>query len=216
MTKVWKSSPASLGTFVVAVLTGLLFHTFVIYPILLVFFAKRNPFGYFANVVPAICTMLGVSSSAATLPKSIECAHANGIAPQTANFVLSLGATINMDGSCIHFICTTVFLGALQGITFSIGDYFSMALLATFCSMGAAPIPSSGLVLIVTIMAALGVPFNSTFGIITAVDWLLNRFRGCVNIMGDATVAAIINDRFDMKGDAGEGGIDKMPSADLL
>merc|ERR1740121_3206364 len=203
MTKVWKSSPASLGTFVVAVLTGLLFHTFVIYPILLVFFAGRNPVGYYANLVPAICTMIGVSSSAATLPKSIECALANGIAPQTANFVLSLGATINMDGSCLYFICTTSFLGALQGITFSIGDYFSMALLATFCSMGAAPLPSAGLVLVVTIMAAVGVPFNSTFGIITAVDWMLDRLRGCVNITGDATVAAIIDDRFGPKADTG-------------
>lgn len=187
---------ANLLLLTLATLAGLAVHVVIVYPTILVLLAHRNPVPYYRNIVPAWLTMLGTASSAATLPQSLACAATNEIPPHTANFVLSLGATVNMDGSCLYFICATYFLGAVQGVSFNIGDFISMALLATFCSMGSAPIPSSGLVLIVTIMASVGVPFNETFGIISAVDWFLDRCRGIANIAGDATIAAVIDHQF--------------------
>merc|ERR1711920_524747 len=184
--------------YILTVVAALLFHMLVVYPCLLMLFAQRNPCTYYANVLPAFGTAIGTSSSAATLPVSIEVSvNKNGIRPHLANFVLSLGATVNMDGTSIYLIIACYFLGLLQGVSFSIGDFITMGLLATFCSMGTAPVPSASLVLLATIMTAVGVPFNETFGIISAVDWMLDRLRTCVNVTGDATVAGIVDSLSD-------------------
>lgn len=179
---------------VLTVATGLLIHLAIVYPSMLLLLARRNPATYLRNIIPALATALGTSSSAATLPVSLSCAvDKNGIKPHIANFVLSLGATINMDGTSIYLICACFFLGTLQGISFGLGDFITMALLATFCSMGSAPVPSASLVLLATIMAAVGVPFNETFGVISAVDWMLDRLRTSVNVAGDAIVTGIVD-----------------------
>merc|ERR1712129_258050 len=100
-----------------------------------------------------------------------------------------------MDGTSLHLINAVYFLGRLQGVHFDLGNFITMAILATFCSMGTAPVPSASLVLLATIMTAVGVPFNETFGLISAVDWMLDRLRTVVNVCGDATVAAVMMER---------------------
>ncbi|CAE7418627.1 GLT-1 [Symbiodinium sp. CCMP2456] len=82
-----------------------------------------------------------------------------------------------MDGTTAYLICATSFLAALQGITLTAGDYASMVLMATLCSMGSAPVPSGSLVLLTTLLTSLNIPVTETFGLITAVDWLLDRVR---------------------------------------
>merc|ERR1711879_73604 len=145
---------------------------------------------------------LGTSSSAAALPLTTSCAiEKNGITPHMANFVLSLGATINMDGTSIYLICSCFFLGALNGIAFGLGDFITMALLATLCSMGSAPVPSASLVLLVTIMSSVGVPDNETFGIISGIDWMLDRLRTTVNVAGDSAVTAVVDRKFGHRDD---------------
>lgn len=182
---------------ILATIVGLLFHLCIVYPTMLVVLGGRNPVTYYRNILPAFATALGTSSSAATLPVSTACAvERNGITPYIANFVLSLGATINMDGTSIYLICACFFLGDLNGISFGLGDFITMALLATLCSMGSAPVPSASLVLLVTIMSAVGVPDNETFGIISGVDWMLDRLRTTVNVAGDAAVTAIVDAKF--------------------
>merc|ERR1719296_739389 len=137
--------------------------------------AQRNPCQYFSNILPALATALGASSSAVALPVTTKCVvEKNGVRRHIANFVLSLGATVNMDGTSIYLICACYFLGTLQGVVFGLGDFITMALLAT-------------------IMTAVNVPFNEAFGIISAVDWMLDRLRTSVNVAGDATVAAIVD-----------------------
>lgn len=191
----------TVGIFMLAVLIGLCCHVFVVYTILLCV-AGRNPARYFYKILPAIATVFGTASSAATLPFSISCAvEKNAIAPHIAKFVLSLGATINMDGTGLYLICCTYFLGFLEGVEFGFGKFFVLTVMATLCSMGAAPVPSASLVLLVTILTAVGVP-DTHFGLITAVDWMLDRFRGIVNISGDATVAALINAGFSGEKDS--------------
>jgi len=189
-----KEVGANVGVLILTVVAGLLMHSCIVYPTLLVVLGKRNPCTYFPNIFPALATALGASSSAVALPVTTVCVvEKNGVKPHIAKFVLSLGATVNMDGTSIYLICATYFLGTLQGISFGVGEFVSMALLATFCSMGAAPVPSASLVLLATIMTAVGVPFNETFGIISAVDWMLDRLRTCVNVAGDATVTGIVD-----------------------
>merc|ERR1712032_1329725 len=98
-----------------------------------------------------------------------------------------------MDGSCITLICGCHFLGTLQGMSFGLGDFLTMALLATLGSMGAAPIPSAGPGLLVTLMVGVGVPFNETIALYIAVDWMVDRIRTCVNVAGDAVVTGILD-----------------------
>lgn len=191
----------NVGFLVITVLAGLSLHVGGTLTLMLLFLARRSPCSYFRKVFPAFATALGTASSAASLPVTRSCAVlGNGITPHIADFVLSLGATINMDGTSIYLICACFFLGQLQGIAFGAADFITMALLATFCSMGAAPVPSASLVLLATIMTAVGVPFNETFGMISAVDWLLDRFRTSVNVAGDSAITAIVDRYF------GEGG----------
>mmetsp|Transcript_68865 Transcript_68865/g.212989 ORF Transcript_68865/g.212989 Transcript_68865/m.212989 type:complete len:456 (-) Transcript_68865:319-1686(-) len=185
---------SNVGFLLAATACGLLLHACVFYPALLLLVARRNPLAYFFNITPAMATALGTSSSAATLPVSISCAvERNGVSPPIASFVLSLGATVNMDGTTVYLICATCFLGALHGISFGISKFLLTTVMATLCSMGSAPLPSASLVLLATILSAVGVPLDETFGLITAVDWMLDRLRTCVNVAGDACAAGVID-----------------------
>jgi Na+/H+-dicarboxylate symporter len=182
--------------FVLSVFIGLLFHLLVVYPTIVLVFAQTNPYGYVYNIFPALLTALGTSSSAASLPVTIRCCiEKNNIAPQIAKFVLSLGATINMDGTGLYLICAAFFLGTVEGVTFTFGKFATMSVLAMLCSLGTAPVPSASLVLLATIMSSVGIPLTSSFGLITAVDWLLDRLRTVVNVSGDASITAVA-DRF--------------------
>lgn len=177
---------------------GLSFHAFVVYPTMLVFFARVNPVTYIKNILPAILTAMGTSSSAVTLPLSIELAKSkNGIKDHIADFVLSLGATINMDGTGLYLICATYFLARLQDFAFGFDKFILLAILATLTSAGSAPVPSASLVLLATIVDAVGMEYNEGhFGLILMIDWLLDRLRTMVNVIGDATVTAVINSRY--------------------
>ncbi|CAE7023848.1 SLC1A5 [Symbiodinium natans] len=188
----------SVALLVAAVLCAAGVHMFVFSSLLLMLGAGRNPIRYFANCLPALLTALGSSSSAAALPLNIQIAtDKNNLSPHIAKFVLNLGATINMDGTTAYLICATSFLAALQGITLGVGDYASMVLMATLCSMGSAPVPSGSLVLLTTLLTTLNIPVTETFGLITAVDWLLDRVRTCVNVYGDACVAAVVDKKME-------------------
>ncbi|CAE7777934.1 SLC1A2, partial [Symbiodinium pilosum] len=189
---------ASVALLVVAVLCVAGLHMLVFCGLMLLLGAGRNPIRYFVNCLPPLLTALGSSSSAAALPLSIAAAvEKNGLSPHIAKFVLNLGATINMDGTTAYLICATSFLAALQGIALDPGDYISMILMATLCSMGTAPVPSGSLVLLTTLLTSLNIPVTETFGLITAVDWLLDRVRTCVNVYGDACVAAVLDKKME-------------------
>eukprot|EP00929_Paragymnodinium_shiwhaense_P002647 TRINITY_DN10294_c0_g1_i3.p1 TRINITY_DN10294_c0_g1~~TRINITY_DN10294_c0_g1_i3.p1 ORF type:complete len:483 (+),score=89.89 TRINITY_DN10294_c0_g1_i3:325-1773(+) len=184
----------NVGVFVGVVAGGLAVHTFVVYPLLLMAFAQRNPLRYYGNLVSALLAAMGMASSAGALPLSIEVAtEKNGIRPDIAKFVLSLGATINMDGTSFYLICGTFFLGVLEGVTFDARKYVTMSIMATLCSIGSAPVPSASLVFLATIMSAVGVPMTDSFGLVVAVDWLLDRFRTVTNVTGDHVATAIMD-----------------------
>merc|ERR1719188_2213358 len=192
----FKEGGTGVIMFALSVLIGLTLHFCVVYPTLVACFSRRNPVRYVVNTVPALFTAFGTSSSAASLPVTQRCSiEKNGISPSIAKFVLSLGATINMDGTGLYLICAGFFLGTLEGVEFDFGKFSTMAVLAMLCSLGTAPVPSASLVLLATIMSSVGIPLTASFGLITAVDWLLDRLRTVVNVSGDASVTAVI-DRF--------------------
>eukprot|EP00438_Fugacium_kawagutii_P009165 Skav206206 [mRNA] locus=scaffold1844:434713:438785:- [translate_table: standard] len=192
----------SVAALVGCVLTALAVHIFVFCPMLLILGAGRNPVKYFQTCLPALFTALGSCSSAACLPLNLEAAAKNGLRPHVAKLALNLGATINMDGNSIYLICSTVCIALMQGISLNPGDIVVLCLMATVCTMGTAPVPSASLVLLATLLSMLNIPvtearlnISETFGLVSAMDWLLDRLRTCANVYGDACVAAVVDHR---------------------
>jgi len=190
-----QGSFGNVGWLIVAAMAGFVTHFFIVDVGLLAFTTKRNPFTYLKNVIPAQTTALACASSAATLPVTMKCVEASGWVPKTVyNFVCPLGATVNMDGSAIYFPCACVWLAVLNGNEVNFASCLLLIILSTVGSAGSAPVPSAGLVLVIT---AYNTVFNSTgtpdgFEFIVAIDWFLDRIRTSLNVTGDAVVCAII------------------------
>eukprot|EP00122_Pirum_gemmata_P013828 Pgem_evm1s12879 len=146
-------------------------------------------------MIPLQCFAFASASSAASLPINIQCALKSGRVPKTiANFVLSLGATINMDGGAIYFPIAIIFLGCSAGLDINVSTYFLVILLSTLGSAGTAPVPSASLVLIITayntVFGTTGTP--DRFGYILVIDWFMDRCRTTVNVSGDNFMCGII------------------------
>lgn len=156
---------------------------------------KSNPFIYLRHIFPAQTMALACASSAATLPITMRCVESTKkVAEPVWRFILPLGATINMDGMAIYLVTACVWLAKLNGLTVNFGDYILLAILATVGSAGAAPVPQSGLVLILT---SYNTTFNTTgtpngFEFIIAVDWFIDRMSTCMNVTSDSVVCRMV------------------------
>ena len=182
-----------LGKYMAAVLAGLGVHAFVTLPLLLWFLGRRNPLKYLFGMSPAVLTAFSTASSSATLPLTIECAEErNDVNEKAAYFVLPVGATINMDGTALYESVAAIFIAQAYGIELSAMQQVMIFLTATLAAIGAAGIPQAGLVTMVIVLRAVGLPIEG-IGLILAVDWLLDRFRTAVNVWGDACGAGIID-----------------------
>mmetsp|Transcript_16321 Transcript_16321/g.35516 ORF Transcript_16321/g.35516 Transcript_16321/m.35516 type:complete len:596 (-) Transcript_16321:332-2119(-) len=190
-----------LGYLVAATVVALAVQVSVIYPSLYTLAVKANPFAYLKQMVPAQMMAFASASSAATIPASIECATSTGLVPDgVARFCIPLGATANMDGGAIYIITASVWLAYQNGIVPSASDYVLLVICATLGSMGAAPVPSAVLVLVLT-------SYNTTFGApshggapaglsyLFAIDWLLDRLRTMTNVTGDLTVTGVVSSK---------------------
>jgi Na+/H+-dicarboxylate symporter len=209
----------TIGWLFVSFMIGILCQFFIVYCGLYYLFRRSNPFDYFKHIIEAMTLAFACASSAATLPVTLECVHHTGkVPPGVANFVLPLGATINMDGSAIWTINACIALAYLNGITPSAADYIVLAIISTLGTIGAAPVPSAGIVLILTCYettfgstSGSDVPYG--FGFIIAIDWLTDRFITMFNVMGDTVVAALvahdIEDDIEFAGDGKAGDLVK-------
>jgi Na+/H+-dicarboxylate symporter len=121
----------------------------------------------------------------------------NGISNRTASFVLPLGATINMDGTALYEAVAAMFIAQVYGIAMSPVEQVVIFLTATLAAIGAAGIPEAGLVTMVIVLRAVGLPIEG-IGLILTIDWLLDRFRTTVNVWGDSVGAGVI-ETFEMK-----------------
>jgi hypothetical protein len=110
----------------------------------------------------------------------------NNISQEITRFVLPLGATVNMDGTAIYYPIAVIFVANIQGMYLSFGEQITVAIVSAFVSIGAAPIPSAGLVYLILIMAAVNVPITDSISFVMSVDWLLDRFQTCCNIVSSS------------------------------
>jgi len=186
-----------LGRYMTTVLVGLAIHGFIVLPILLFVFGRRNPYRYMMNMGSALLTAFSTASSSATLPLTIESVHENnGVHRRAAYFVLPIGATINMDGTALYESVAAIFIAQVAGIHLTLTQQCLIFITATLAAVGAAGIPQAGLVTMVIVLRAVGLPLEGV-GLILAVDWLLDRFRTMINVWGDACGAGIIDRHID-------------------
>ncbi len=200
----------SIGSYMITVLFGLTIHGLVVLPIILVVGArlagkKVNPLLYLHQMKEALLTAIGTDSSSATLPVTIDCAtNRGGVSQETAGLVLPLGATINMDGTALYEAVAVVFMAQAFGIELGMSQMIIIAVTATLAAIGAAGIPSAGLVTMVIVLdvtnqslEALGagatlIPVGA-IGLIIGVDRLLDMARTAINVWGDAVGAKLID-----------------------
>lgn len=185
-----------LGKYCGTVLLGLIIHGVVILPCILFFLGRRNPMTYAVNMSKALLTSFATSSSSATLPVTIECVTKEAkVSKRVSNFVLPLGATMNMDGTALYEAVAAIFIAQSYGIELSFFQQFIILITATLAAIGAAGIPEAGLVTMVLVLQSVGLPVEG-IGLILAIDWFLDRSRTIVNVWGDSVGAAVI-DRFE-------------------
>lgn len=181
-----------LAWFFVTVVLGLATHFFIVMPLLLYFLGGVNPIRHYQAMSAALLTAFSTSSSSATLPLTMECVEKNaGVSNKITSFVLPLGATVNMDGTALYECVAAMFIAQAYGIELSLATQFMVVMLALMTSIGAAGIPSSSLVAIAIILAAVGLPLEG-IGLILAVDRVLDMMRTAVNVFSDSCGTVII------------------------
>lgn len=182
-----------LSWYSLTVFVGLALMVVVIYPLVVKLFVKAISYtGFFKGIGPAQTLAFSTSSSAATLPVTMECVEDNlGVDQKVTSFVLPIGATVNMDGTSLYQAVAVVFLAQLHMIDLTIGQQLTIVLTATLASIGSAAVPSAGLVMLIIVLQSVGLN-PAWIGIILPVDRILDMCRTVVNVTGDATVSTVI------------------------
>jgi len=182
----------ALGYYSLTVICGLLLMIFVFYPILLRTFTNIKYLDFFKAISPAQMLAFSTSSSAATLPVTMDrCENNLGISKEVSSFVLPLGATINMDGTSLYQAVAAVFIAQAFGYDLDLSSQLTIVLTATLASIGAAAVPGAGMVMLVIVLSSVGIDPEG-IALIFAVDRILDMLRTVVNVTGDATVATIV------------------------
>jgi proton glutamate symport protein len=187
------STLGALGIYGLTVLLGLFIMTFVFYPTLLMIFAKVNPIKFFKAIAPAQLLAFSTSSSAATLPVTMECVTEHvGVDEEVSSFVLPLGATVNMDGTSLYQAVAAIFIAqAMLPYPLDLNTQLMIVVTATLASIGSAAVPSAGMVMLVIVLGQAGIP-EAGLALIFAIDRPLDMCRTVVNVTSDATIATIV------------------------
>ena len=185
-----------LAKYMLMVAGGLLIHGCVVLPLILKWRTGISPLVWMRTMGPALMTAFSASSSSMTLPVTLRCVEKRaGISNRTSSFVLPLGATINMDGTALYECAGVIFLAQYYASTsdyvLTFTDQFLVVFLALFASIGAAGIPSAGLIMMLTILTTLGLPTEGAV-ILLAVDRPLDMLRTMVNVWSDSVGTAVI------------------------
>ena len=182
----------ALGVYGLTVVAGLAFMIFGFYPLLITMFTKIKYKDFFKGIFPAQLLAFSTSSSAATLPVTMERVQKNlGVSEEVASFVLPMGATVNMDGTSIHQSISAVFIAVAFGHDLGLADQLMIVLTVTLSSIGAAAVPGAGLIMLTIVLGAIGVEPEG-LALIIALDRPLDMMRTIVNVTGDATVATLV------------------------
>jgi Na+/H+-dicarboxylate symporter len=187
----------SLLVYSLVVILGLILHVAFTYTAAIKFLARRQPLDFFRRIREAQLIAFSTSSSNATLPVSMEVAEEKlDIEKEVASFVLPLGATINMDGTALYQAVATMFIAQVLVGDISFTAQFGIVLTATLASIGAAGVPSAGIIILVVVLeqalAGTGVDPAAGIALVLGVDRILDMCRTAVNVTGDLTAAAVI------------------------
>jgi dicarboxylate/amino acid:cation (Na+ or H+) symporter, DAACS family len=181
-----------LGLYIATVIAGLLLHQFGTYPIVLKVFAKMSPRLFFSRMREVMLTAFSTSSSNATLPTTLRVAEKDlGIPRSIGNFVLTLGSTLNQNGTALYEGITVLFLAQFFGVDLSLRGQITVVLLSILSGVGTAGVPGGSLPLVTALLVTVGVPAEG-IGIIFGVDRLLDMCRTVLNVTGDVTAAACV------------------------
>ena len=180
------------GWYVLTVVVGLGIHALLILPLIYWVFTKKHPYRFISQMSQAALTAFSTASSSATLPVTLDCAITKaGISERSSKFVIPLGATINMDGTALYEAVAAIFIAQAIGFELSLLQQLVIVVTATLAAIGAAGIPEAGLVTMIIVLNAVGLPVEY-IGLVLSVDWFLDRFRTAVNIFGDSVGAAVV------------------------
>ena len=183
---------ADLATYFITVVSALVIHLVVVYPIILTLLARVNPISFFGKMREPMVFAFSTSSSGATLPITLRTGRERlGVSNQIASFSVPLGATINMDGTAIMQGVATVFIAQVYAVDLVFADYLTVIITATMASIGTAAVPGVGIIMLTMVLAQVGWPVEG-IALILGVDRLLDMMRTAVNVAGDSTVALTV------------------------
>ncbi|WP_420576320.1 dicarboxylate/amino acid:cation symporter [Ekhidna sp.] len=190
-TKAWELLYALLW-YSLTVIGGMMIMMAVIYPLLLRSFTKINVLDFFKGMRPAMLLGFSTSSSTATLPVTMDRVEKHlGVSEEVSSFVLPLGATINMNGTSLYQGVSAIFIAQALGLDLSLTSQLTIVLTATLAAVGTAGVPGAGLVMLVIVLEAVGIP-AAGIALIMAPERILDMVRTMVNISGDATVSVVV------------------------
>ena len=187
---------AAVGKYMLTIAGGLTIHILIVLPLIFYFLTGINPKRHYRAMSAALATAFATSSSNATLPVTMRCVEENaGVSNKVSSFVLPMGATINMDGTALYECAGVLFISQVLGIDLGIAGQFTIVITALLASIGAAGIPSAGLVMIFIVTQAVGFQDADVaviIGAMLAVDRPLDMMRTMVNIFSDSIGASVI------------------------
>uniref|UniRef100_A0A914NXI1 Amino acid transporter n=1 Tax=Meloidogyne incognita TaxID=6306 RepID=A0A914NXI1_MELIC len=167
-------------------------------PLIYFLFTRKNPLKVAKGMLQALVTAFGTASGGAALPVSMRCMEENlKIDSRITRFVLPLGSTINMDGNALYEAVAVIFIAQLNNVTLTLTEVITVSFIATIASLGLNSVPA-GLVSIFVILSTVGLPVKDIPLVITA-DWLLDRIRTSINVLGDAFVASTVSHYLEFK-----------------
>jgi Na+/H+-dicarboxylate symporter len=183
----------ALGAYGFTVILGLAILIYGIYPIFLKLWGGINPWDFYRKLLPAQLVAFSTSSSAATLPVTMERVEEHiGVNKEVSSFVLPIGATVNMDGTSLYQGVAAVFIAQVMGNDLSLANQLMILMTAVLASIGTAAVPGAGILMLVIVLESVGVN-PAGIALIFAIDRPLDMCRTVVNISGDAMVAVIMN-----------------------
>ena len=188
------NGPKVLGSYAVLIGADYLcffIHAVLVYAVCVAVLARINPLRFFREMAPAMLFAFSSDSSVATLPYTMQCTERLGVKKDLGSFVLSLGATINMDGVAIYLGVTSVFIATCCGIDLNMHQYLAIAMSATIASIGTPGVPGGSLALMAMVFASAGIPIEGV-AIAAGIDRIVDMARTTMSITGDASCAVIM------------------------
>lgn len=182
-----------ISIFFMTVNLGLALHMFVFLPLLLKFVARVNPIKHFRDVFPAIVTAFSTSSTAATLPITLECMEKRaGLPNRLCSFILPLGTSLNLAGTALYVTSATIFIGQAYGLAFNVTTLFPILIMGLFTALGmVAAVPSGSIITIVVVLQSIGLPADGII-LVLAVERILDMCRTSVSVFNNTCCAALV------------------------